>query len=811
MGLKISAVFFLFVFLFMTILVSGLILVGDSSYSSTNLNVSNEVGFAHLNISTASPYDKLMLYFSFDDNLSSTIVYDYGNLNFNGAYNGSAGYNSSGVYGGGLGLNGMNNSFVKVDPMPMNTTNNFTFSWWVNPANINQLGMMINYGLDNGAAGNGSGVGLGKGNGGSAGANLTMIKPGIAWVDLNYTFPSAKTWYNIVWVQRDGTTSIFINGINYVNKSNSITLPNKLDIGGQETVGRYFNGTLDDVMLFNTTLTDAQVRAIYNNQSLRFFSQGEQQFLNQNVSGAGTEDRLNVSLIDYQSLLVGNISVFVNGGAEVWLNSSGSASNIQFTEDPNIANITFKYYAGTSQFYSPLMVGNITLTSWFENLDADYPVFYNYTDNNATLIVSGVGTFSANVNGTNGSVILHVGNSDIEASNTTSDNFNATYTFSSAGTYVYNWTAYGNGTNHNLNTSVNQFYTVNVTPDNDYPLFSNIRSNNGSLIDSGTATFNATISSTNGTAFLEFNGVNYTASNITASEFNVTLSVTSGGVYSYYWGSWGNGTNHNYNTTASKSYTINISDTVALPMVTKRFGDCTTCDVVNITMDAGINYAQPTTNIQGNSTGITLRGSLGNAESVLYYFNLSTIPQGSKIVDAKLVLFVNQAFIVYNSGVIKDVYILNDTAGTGLWNETTVTYNTKVGATTWDSGNFSTSVGANTSRVYFKTWVNQLSSYVLNANLTSAAQGWVNNPDSNMGLALALDGSGLNIGIYAHEATDSSLRPYLQVTYNNTQDEILGNVTNISAKQYSGQTFITWDEVNTTSNEQDIIFIVPLL
>jgi hypothetical protein len=68
-------------------------------------------------------------------------------------------------------------------------------------------------------------------------------------------------------------------------------------------------------------------------------------------------------------------------------------------------------------------------------------------------------------------------------------------------------------------------------------------------------TFNVTITSTNSTAGLSFNGVNYSMSNITTM-FNKTLSNLGAGTYPYYYWAYGNGTSHNYNSTSTLYYTV---------------------------------------------------------------------------------------------------------------------------------------------------------------------------------------------------------------------------------------------------------------
>lgn len=115
-----------------------------------------------------------------------------------------------------------------------------------------------------------------------------------------------------------------------------------------------------------------------------------------------------------------------------------------------------------------------------------------------------------------------------------------------------------------LNVGTSEIFnlSVNVFIDNEYPQFSNYYDNNGTLLDSGIALFNTTVINTNGTVFLEINGVNYTAQNLTSNVYNVSVNFTSPGTWNYYWGSWGNGTDENYNTSGLRSYTVNSS---ALP------------------------------------------------------------------------------------------------------------------------------------------------------------------------------------------------------------------------------------------------------
>jgi PGF-pre-PGF domain-containing protein len=131
---------------------------------------------------------------------------------------------------------------------------------------------------------------------------------------------------------------------------------------------------------------------------------------------------------------------------------------------------------------------------------------------------------------------------------------------------------YSNITICNALSECNTTGTYNITTssaDSVYPIFSNYWDNNGSLIDSGTVMINVTVSDTNGTVILNLGGQDFTATNNSgdATRFNVSLFAGSGGIYTYYWKAYGNGINHNYNSSGNRKYTINVSIDTTSPVV----------------------------------------------------------------------------------------------------------------------------------------------------------------------------------------------------------------------------------------------------
>ena len=95
--------------------------------------------------------------------------------------------------------------------------------------------------------------------------------------------------------------------------------------------------------------------------------------------------------------------------------------------------------------------------------DSIYPTFSGYWDNNATLVDSGIALFNATIENANGTAWITINGVNYTATNFTTNRYNVSVTLT-GGTYTYNWSAYGNGTQHNLNLSRSAgYYTVNTS------------------------------------------------------------------------------------------------------------------------------------------------------------------------------------------------------------------------------------------------------------------------------------------------------------------------------------------------------------
>lgn len=90
-----------------------------------------------------------------------------------------------------------------------------------------------------------------------------------------------------------------------------------------------------------------------------------------------------------------------------------------------------------------------------------------------------------------------------------------------------------------------------------YPQFSNFTDNSGTLKGLGIANFSVNLTNTNGTTYLNFNGVDYPATNVSSTySTSISLDYFNGKSYDYYWYSYGNGSANLYNSSTLWSYIL---------------------------------------------------------------------------------------------------------------------------------------------------------------------------------------------------------------------------------------------------------------
>lgn len=185
---------------------------------------------------------------------------------------------------------------------------------------------------------------------------------------------------------------------------------------------------------------------------------------------------------------VSNLSIYSNQSS---INQLNASDNIRFScysinDTTNFQINCSGYFINKTVLYSTIYYINLTINDTVGNqnstifkinvtdsTDTIYSVFSNYQDNNGTFEGNGTAYFNVTVLNTNGTVILEINNTNISAKNLTANTYNASYYFSSHGTYIYKWYSYGNGSSKLLNYSSMRYYTVNNS-DSDYDGLPNV-------------------------------------------------------------------------------------------------------------------------------------------------------------------------------------------------------------------------------------------------------------------------------------------------------------------------------------------------
>jgi hypothetical protein len=195
----------------------------------------------------------LVAAYSFDEG-SGTTVFDASAYGNNGGIGGAT-WTSSGKYGNALVFDGVSALVTINNSASLQLSNAMTLEAWVNPSTVNSLFCDAIYkGNDNyyleGSSPNASVPAMG-------GTFASMSLYGTAALPVN-------TWAHLA-ATYDGTTlRLYVNGVQVASRAQTgaiATSTNPLQIGGDSIYGQFFQGTIDEVRVYNVALTAAQIQA----------------------------------------------------------------------------------------------------------------------------------------------------------------------------------------------------------------------------------------------------------------------------------------------------------------------------------------------------------------------------------------------------------------------------------------------------------------------------------------------------------------------------------------------------------------------
>src|SRR3989344_5935820 len=279
------------------LLVGILAIVYNSANNSIDTNTTTEpTNTTHLSIlanGSNSPYDNLVAYWDFDAG-NSTTVFDLTNNNNDGVFvNGSAA-NISGVFGNASNFINSSGQYINISNSSnffnIGTTGNFTLSAWFRIANTTAARTLVSK-RSNSAGSSGAGWSINQ---------RYSVSGRLTFTDGNAVFTTYDTtnkghldnnWHHIVFILKARSVTpvasdvdIYVDGVQdttvaagtlsmQTNFSNALPFKIGADLS-TGSVSSLFNGSIDEVMFFNSTITAQQVSDIYNNQSRRFYPTG---------------------------------------------------------------------------------------------------------------------------------------------------------------------------------------------------------------------------------------------------------------------------------------------------------------------------------------------------------------------------------------------------------------------------------------------------------------------------------------------------------------------------------------------------------
>jgi hypothetical protein len=321
-----------------------------SSQNTTTTNITYDGDYSHLTMSTNAPYSQsgygIIAYWNFDGDNSST-TFDYSANDKDGAYRNETYSDSAGcIYGKCAKFNSINTSITRtLSPAPTQ----FTITAWINLSQITKVQHIAEFTNTQFYVND----------------NDILDTSGWSTATGNNAL-SAGNWYFVSLTRNNTNVTLYLNGNVEGIGNNGATEPtSSFYIGRYYSTGDYFfNGSIDEVMVFNFALNSSQITDIYNNQSARFVPSGTEEAKQFSVS-AGTKT-INVGINNYQRKVNSNIQLRLG----TWASSFGY-KNWDFGEHrlfldgkDDYVNITSSPLNFTSAFsYGAWFKANL-LASW---------------------------------------------------------------------------------------------------------------------------------------------------------------------------------------------------------------------------------------------------------------------------------------------------------------------------------------------------------------------------------------------------------------------------------------------------------------
>lgn len=422
--ITINSVLFLLIIVFADTLLIQFVFptpTGNVNGSSIYVNLSSSGGRHYSFVDF--DYD-LLLWMRMDDSNGST-VFDNSSYGMNGALKNGALVNVSGLYGSAFEGDGHDNYIEVPDSSIFDSIANndeLTVCAWVyrysnfndygdNQGILGQYWSTGDYDYNNKSFSIAEGITAGQG-----GYGFYVSADGSAWQDA-YTNSAVplNEWHHLCGVvEDDGTVKLYLDAVVQTNTGNVLEIYNPQNtpftIGtylyapvGQGNSTLFFNGSIDEVLLFDRSLSLNEIRAIYNSSQYHFehnytnLQNGSHTFIGYAVNISGNVG--SVSRTISTGVIEGTLIEFVSPTETSGQTLSRDYIKINTTSSlVNFSNITINVYNSSSlvnstiSLTSPifLRVDNLSNTDYYFNATACNTSQCNSTETrNVTILVTG--------------------------------------------------------------------------------------------------------------------------------------------------------------------------------------------------------------------------------------------------------------------------------------------------------------------------------------------------------------------------------------------------------------------------------------
>ena len=207
-------------------------------------------------VTTLGTTPALVAAYSFNEGTGSTVADTSGNGNTGMLANTT--WTASGKYGPALVFNGSTSVVTVADAASLRLTIGMTLEAWVKPAVTATSWRDViykgndNYYLEGSSSSGGvpaAGVTLAPSTGVNAYASSAL---------------AANVWTHLAETYDGNNLRLYVNGVQVslaAGTGNILTSPNALEIGGDHLYGQHFQGTIDEIRIYNTALTPTQIQA----------------------------------------------------------------------------------------------------------------------------------------------------------------------------------------------------------------------------------------------------------------------------------------------------------------------------------------------------------------------------------------------------------------------------------------------------------------------------------------------------------------------------------------------------------------------